>query len=158
MSWSFFNEICLRRVKYSFGAWNTLRVWNALRAWGGEFHFTSTEGRYFTIFARKLFHIRQRRIFHSFLPTSPKLWTDSNRHTVGDDLPGVPNKFVQTGRRGRRPLQFKNYLQSHRCNGVLDRFGPPHRRGRPPGRPEQIHTNGSPRTSTPTIQKLFTKP
>ena len=34
-------------------------------------------------------------------------WTDSNRHTVGDDLPGVPNKFVQTGRRGRRPLQFK---------------------------------------------------
>ena len=56
-------------------------------------------------------------------PTEQKLWTDSNRHTVGDDLLGVPNKFVQTGRRGRRPLQFKKYLQSHRCNGILDRFG-----------------------------------
>ena len=40
---------------------------------------------------------------------------------------------------------------------TTDRFEPPHRRGRPPGRPEQIRTNGSPRTSTPTIQKLFTK-
>ena len=43
--------------------------------------------------------------------------------SVGGDLPGVPNKFVRTGRRGRRPLQIKIYLQSHRCNGVLDRFG-----------------------------------
>ena len=43
---------------------------------------------------------------------------------VGDDLPGVPNKFVQTGRRGRRPLQFKNYLQSHRLGGILDRCEP----------------------------------
>ena len=28
-----------------------------------------------------------------------------------------------TGCRGRQPLPFKNYLQTHRCNGILDRFG-----------------------------------
>ena len=46
------------------------------------------------------------------------------------------------GRRGRRPLQFKIYLQKHRCNGVLDRFKPPHRRGRPPGRPANYAQTG----------------
>ena len=61
-------------------------------------------------------------IFWYRFPTAPKLWIDSNRHNVGDDLPGVPNKSAQTGRRGRRPLQFKLYLQSHRCKGVLYRF------------------------------------
>ena len=44
------------------------------------------------------FHKRLRRDWET--RNAPKLWTDSNRHTVGDDLPGVPNKFVQTGRRG----------------------------------------------------------
>ena len=52
------------------------------------------------------------RIFHSFLPTEPKLWTDSNRHT--------PSEAFQ------KSFPFKNYLQSHRCNGILDRFEPPH--------------------------------
>ena len=47
------------------------------------------------------------RIFHFLFPTSSKPWTDSDRHTVGDDLPGVPINSAQTGRRGRRPLQFK---------------------------------------------------
>ena len=37
--------------------------------------------------------------------TTPKPWTDSNRHIVGDDLLGVPNNSAQTGRRGRRPLR-----------------------------------------------------
>ena len=63
---------------------------------------------------------------HFFFPTEPNPWTDSNRQIVGDDLPGVPINSAQTGRRGRRPLQFKNYLQSHRCNGILDRFELPH--------------------------------
>ena len=36
-----------------------------------------------------------------------------------------PKNTVQTGCRGRQPLQLKNHLQSHRCNGILDRFEPP---------------------------------
>ena len=35
-----------------------------------------------------------------------------------------PKNTVQTGCRGRQPLPFKNYLQSRRCNGILDRFEP----------------------------------
>ena len=46
---------------------------------------------------------------HFFFPTAPKLWTDSNRHT--------PSKSFQ------KTFPFKNYLQSHRCNGILDGFG-----------------------------------
>ena len=41
-------------------------------------------------------------------PTAPKLWTDSNRHTPFDAFP--------------KSFPFKIYLQSHRCNGILDRF------------------------------------
>jgi hypothetical protein len=37
------------------------------------------------------------------------LWTDSNRHTVCGEF--------------QKAYQFKIYLQSHRCNGILDRFG-----------------------------------
>ena len=84
------------------------------------------------------FHTRLRRDLNA--ESAPKPRTDSNRQIVGDDLPGVPNNSTQTGRRGRgsperakssfggsrgrRPLQIKNYLQSHRCNGFLDRFEP----------------------------------
>ena len=64
-----------------------------------------------------------QRSYTAIFSTPPNLWTDSNRNNVGDDLPGVPNNSAQTGRRGRRPLQIKIYLQSHRCNGSLDRFG-----------------------------------
>ena len=48
-------------------------------------------------------------IFCYRLPTEQKLWTDSNRHT--------PSEAFQ------KSFPFKNYLQSHRCNGILDRFG-----------------------------------
>ena len=33
-----------------------------------------------------------------------------------------PKNTVQTGCRGRQPLPFKIYVQSHRCKGILDRF------------------------------------
>ena len=39
-------------------------------------------------------------------------WTDSNRHT--------PSEAFQ------KTFPFKNYLQSHRCNGILGRFELPH--------------------------------
>ncbi len=48
----FVREIWLRHVKYACGRVRDL------------FHFISNEVRYFTIFARKLFHIRYSRIFH----------------------------------------------------------------------------------------------
>ena len=34
-----------------------------------------------------------------------------------------PKNTVQTGCRGRQPLPFENYLQTHRCNGIWGRFG-----------------------------------
>ena len=89
---------------------------------GGEYNITAKRSRAISLSLATISRRQSRHITKNF-PTSPKLWTDSNRHTVGDDLPGVPNKFVQTGRRGRRPLQLKNHLQSHRCKGILDRFG-----------------------------------
>ena len=46
-----------------------------------------------------------KRSYRPCLHTTPKPWTDSNRHIVGDDLLGVPNNSAQTGRRGRRPLR-----------------------------------------------------
>ena len=119
---AFFSYIRLRRV---------LLLRSDIRLTPSGIRFASFGGEYnITEVVRLQYHCRLRQ-YHAdevgislkTFPTSPKPWTNSNRHTVGDDLPGVPNKFVQTGRRGRRPLQFKNYLQSHRCNGVLDRFG-----------------------------------
>ena len=41
-------------------------------------------------------------------PTAPNLWIDSNRHTVSEAF----QKF----------FQFKIYLRSRRCKGILDRF------------------------------------
>ena len=51
-------------------------------------------------------------IFWYRFPTEAKLWTDSNRHTVCGEFP--------------KAYQFKIYLQSRRCNGILDRFELPH--------------------------------
>ena len=51
-------------------------------------------------------------IFCYRFPTEPKLWTDSNRHTPSESF--------------QKTFPFKKYLQSHRCNGILDRFEPPH--------------------------------
>ena len=51
-------------------------------------------------------------IFWYRFPTEAKPWTDSNRHTGC----GASQKYSE----------FKNYLQSHRCNGILDRFELPH--------------------------------
>ena len=109
------NEAGLRPMKRGFA---TGRVFRALR-------FTATKLLLHTSRKACASYSRSECFIASF-PTAPKLWTDSNRHTVGDDLPGVPINSAQTGRRGRRPLQFKNYLQCHRCNGILDRFEPPH--------------------------------
>ena len=47
-------------------------------------------------------------IFSYRFPTTPNLWIDSNSHTGF----GASQKYSE----------FKNYLQSHRCNGILDRF------------------------------------
>ena len=112
---AFFNEIC------PSGKWNSCAVKYLLRkceifadANVGKFHFTlrpnrceATGSNISQCAIAHYFTFGWGRIFHSFLPTEPKLWADSNRHTVGDDLPGVPNNSTQTGRRGRRPLQFK---------------------------------------------------
>ena len=46
-------------------------------------------------------------IFCYRFPTAPKLWIDSNRHTVCEEF--------------QKTFQFNIYLQSHRCNGILDR-------------------------------------
>ena len=51
-------------------------------------------------------------IFWYRFPTAPKLWIDSNRHTVCGEFP--------------KAYQFKIYLQSRRCNCILDRFELPH--------------------------------
>ena len=56
-----------------------------------------------------LFHIRRKPNISLFSPTELKLWTDSNRHT--------PSEAFQ------KSFPFKNYLQNHGCNGILDRFG-----------------------------------
>ena len=65
------NEIRLRRVKYSFAMWNSFAVKYLLRKCEkGEFHFTSSKARYFTISARKLFHIRHKPNISLFPSTS----------------------------------------------------------------------------------------
>ena len=51
-------------------------------------------------------------IFCYRCPIAPKLWTDSNRHTPFDAFP--------------KSFPLKIYLQSHRCNGILDIFELPH--------------------------------
>ena len=57
-----------------------------------------------------------KRSYPAVFSTLPNLWTDSNRHTVG--------AFCERPRAtAGRPYTFKIYLQSHRCNGILDRFG-----------------------------------
>ena len=68
--------------------------------------------QYFTIHEVNYFTFGASRIFHSFLPTSPKPWTDLNRHTLSEAF--------------RKSSPFKIYLQSRRCNGILDRFELPH--------------------------------
>ena len=65
-SWSFFNEIRLRRVKFGFAKWNSFIVKYLLRKCE-EANFISHCDRreqYFTMCVSTLFHIRQRRIFH----------------------------------------------------------------------------------------------
>ena len=51
-------------------------------------------------------------IFWYRFPSEAKPWTDSNRHTGC----GASQKYSE----------FKIYLQSHRCKGILDRFELPH--------------------------------
>ena len=51
-------------------------------------------------------------IFWYRFPTEANPWTDSNRHTLSEAF--------------RKSSPFKIYLQSHRCNGILDRFELPH--------------------------------
>ena len=53
-------------TKFAFGEWNMASPCEIASLWNicyanvmGEFYFTSTKGRYFTISARKLFHIRR---------------------------------------------------------------------------------------------------
>ena len=54
------------------------------------------------------FHTRLRRDWDA--ESAPKLCTDPNRHTPSESF--------------QKSSPFKNYLQSHRCNGILDRFEP----------------------------------
>ena len=90
-------NICFANVKYSL-----TRMW-------ANFISHCDEGAIFHNSRGELFHIRRKPNISLFSPTELKLWTDSNRHTP----PEAFQKF----------FPFKNYLQIHRCKGILGRFG-----------------------------------
>ena len=144
------NDVCLRQMMTASP--NDVRYANdvCLRAHRGK-HRIIAKRSGATSYLRSKCIISPQAMLHCYS------WTDPNRHIVGDDLPGVPINSAQTSRRGRRPLQFKNYLQTHRCNGILNRSKPPHRRGAFYMRPQGLNRQNG-RIWNPPLQILFTKP
>ena len=101
-------------MMFAFGKWWRLKP--MMTASPNDVCLTSHWGKHRIIAKRSgaTSYLRSKCIIspqamHHLFPTSPKLWTDSNRHT--------PFEAFQ------KSFPFKNYLQSHRCNGSLDRFG-----------------------------------
>ena len=68
-------------------------------SFGGEYNITGAVRLQYHCRLRQ-YHADEVGISLKTSPTELKLWTDSNRHTVGDDLPGVPRNTAPTGRRG----------------------------------------------------------
>ena len=105
-------------------------MWNIRFANVGKFHFTlrpnrceATGSNISQCALAHYFTFGWGRIFHSFLPIPPNPRTDSNRHTVGVGASTTRKTPYKRAFVGASPYRSKKYLQSHRCNGVLDRFG-----------------------------------
>ena len=109
-------------VKFAYGEWNMASPCEIASLWNicfanvrGEFYFTSTEGRYFTISARKLFHIRRE----------PNISLKNSPPQVADDIQGFHlDLSLNVWYRFLNPLRF---LYPFRCLTNLGRMIPPRR-------------------------------
>ena len=76
-------------------------------SFGGEYNITEAVRLQYHCRLRQ-YHADEVGISLKTFPTELKFWTDSNRHT--------PSEAFQ------KSFPFTICLQSHRCNGILDRF------------------------------------
>lgn len=65
---------------------------------------------------------KARNASTKFQKISKSKKTEKSLDIVGVGASTTRKSAAQTDCRGRQPLPFKIYLQSRRCNGVLDRF------------------------------------
>ena len=98
----FLNDVCLRQMMTASP--NDVRYANdvCLRAHRGKHRIIATVGSNIILSEAKNI-ISPQAVLHCYS------WTDSNRHTGCGEFP--------------KAYQFKIYLQSCRCNGILNRFG-----------------------------------
>ena len=105
---AFFSYIRLRRVLLLRSYIRLAPIGIRFASFGGEYNITEAVRLQYHCRLRQ-YHADEVGISLKTSPTSPKPWTDPNRHT--------PSEAFQ------KSFPFKKYLQSHRCKGILDRFG-----------------------------------